>query len=147
MPDKVIGESVEFRIEVEDSPKSILLVLDRKCDWAIIPWQDAFRLSEVMDQVLDDVRREFRPTSWEVTLSEQSQIQLNHHKGLVALMVEWTDRIRFTSLDAFAMVKDAIRKTSQDAHLESRGLYFQYDMKGFIRKLYNRHTNMTQHVR
>jgi hypothetical protein len=145
MSEKILGEAVTFRIEVEENPKGVLLVFDRKCDYCVIPWQDAHRLADLMDQVIADVRAEFVPTLYGITMFEQAQIKLAHHKGLVALLVEWTDRIRFTSLDALYLVGQALRKEAQDSHLELRGVRFVYDKQGMIRKIINR--DYTQEVR
>ena len=147
MPEKILGESVTFRIEVEDSPKGVLLVFDRKCDYCIVPWQDAFRLAEVMEQVIKDVGKEFVPLSYDEVIEQSSQIRMNHHKGLVALLVEWTDRIRFTSLEAFKMVALALRKTAQDSSLELRGVHFKYDRQGMLKKIHNSRLGITQQVR
>jgi hypothetical protein len=143
--DKVLGENVQFQIEVESD--AVLLVLDRKCDWCLMPWQDAFRLAQVMEQVIEDVRKDFTPTSFLITQQEQSQIRFAHHKGLVALLVTWTDRVRFTSLDAFYLVQKALMKTAQDAQLSCQGIHFEYDRQGLIRKLHNLHRDEVQFVR
>ncbi len=147
MAEKILGESVTFQLEVIDSPKSVLLVFDRKCDLAIVPWQDAFQLAETMEQVIADVRSEFTPTLFGITLREQQQVKLNHHKGLVAIVVEWTDRICFTSLDALFLVARALRKEAQDSQYELRGVHFQYDREGMLKKIGNTRTGITQIVR
>ncbi len=147
MPEKILGEAVIFRIEVQDAPKGILLVFDRKCDMAVVPWEDAHRLADLIDQVIADVRKEFSVTTYACTMLEQAQVKLNHYKGLVAILVEWTDRIRFTSLDALFLVGRALRKEAQDAHLEQRGVKFLYDRQGMISKIMNKNTGTTQEVR
>lgn len=147
MSGKIIGENVEFRIEVEDSPKSVLLVLDRKCDWCFVPWDDAVNLADVIEQVIADVKDDFTPTLHAITVREQAQIQLNYHKGLVAIMVEWTDRVRFTSLDALYLFSQALRKVAQDAMYELRGTKFVYDKQGLLRKIINFKAGTEQKVR
>lgn len=145
---KVLGENVTFRIEVEDKPLGILLVLDRKCDVAFVPWEDAFRLSEVMTQVANDVKTEFVPCLDFIKIEqEQAQIRLNHHKGLVAICVEWTDRLRFTTLEAWGLVTIALRKCAQDAQLELDGVGFTYDNQGNIRKMHNHKLGTTTKIR
>lgn len=141
---KIIGENVTFSIEVE--PSSILIVFDKKCDHAIVPWQDAFNLSEVMTQVITDIGNDFpRTNDRTIILREQGQIRFNHYKGLVAFLVDWTDRIKFSSIEAFNIVRLAIRKTAQDSNLELRGVRFKYDKQGMIKKLMT--NSYTQEVR
>lgn len=143
----VLGQNVDFRIEVEDKPQSVLLVMDRKADTHVVTWESAFRLAEVMEQVINDLRGEFKPTSFFVTQQEQTQVKLNHHKGLVAILCDWTDRIRFTSLDAFFLVARALRKMAQDAYLELRGTKIEYNTEGLIKKIHNFKAGFTQEVR
>jgi hypothetical protein len=144
---KILGESVEFRIEVEDSPRSVLLVLDRKCSIASVPWQDAYRLAEVIDQVIADVRDGFKPTDYATTVKEQGQVKLNHGKDLVHLFVEWTDRLRFTSLDALYLFEQALKKVAQDAQYEARGVHFRYGRSGMLTSVHNTKTDTVQKVR
>jgi hypothetical protein len=148
MPAKILGESVEFKIEVEDSPKSVLLVLDRKCSVAAVPWEDAYRLAEVIEQVITDVRGDFRPTTYALTKREQAQVHFNHDKGLVFMFVEWTDRLRFASLDALYLVSQALKKTAQDAQYAVRGVHFEY-VKGsnLLKAIHNVKRNTIQKVR
>jgi hypothetical protein len=148
MSAKILGESVTFRIEVEDKPLGILLVLDRKCNFAMVSWQDAVRLADAMIQVTRDVQQHFTPTSHAKTMEEQAQVLLNHHKGLVAFMWDWTDRIWFTSLDAFYLVAMGIKRTAQDAYMdEEKELNIFYNKQGMISSLYNRKLGTTQEVR
>lgn len=147
MSEKILGENVTFKIEVEENPKGVLLVFDRKCDYCIVPWEDAVRLADLIDRVIGDVRKGFIPTSYVTTMEESCQIRLNHHQGLVAILVEWTDRIHFTSLDGLFLVSRALRKEAQDAHLEQRGVKFLYNRQGMIRKIFNKNTGLTQEVR
>lgn len=115
-------QSIEFKIEIEDRPKRILIVFDRKMDCAMVPWQDAMRFADVMEDVMEDVVDEFMlcypviPAY--ITENEQAQIKFNYRLGLVAFVPsQWTDRIAFTSLEAFNIVRLALRQTAQDAHL------------------------------
>lgn len=147
MPEKLLGENVQFRIEVEDRPKSILLVFDKKCDWAIVPFQNAYELADLMLQVARDVKAEFARGDIFTIEREQAQVQLNFHKGLVALLVEHTDRLRFTTIEAFTLVAKALKKVAQDSQLSLRGVHLQYDRQGMIKKLFNTKLDTVQIVR
>lgn len=148
MPSKILGENVRFTIEIEDKPKSILLVFDRKCDVAIVPYQDAYNLAAVMEQVITDVKAEFGDaTDRDVVESEQAQIRLVHHNELVAIVVEWTDRLRFTTWEAFYLVLNALKKCAQDAQLSAKGVHIRYDRNGMISKIHNKRLGHTQNVR
>lgn len=141
----IIGENVKFNIHVDTN--KITLYFDKKCDHAIVPWQDAFNLAEVMGQVVTDVKKDFNRTlSRDVVIREQAQIKLAHDKGLVLLKVDWTDRIEFTSIEAFDLVARALKHCAQDCHLSERGIRFKYK-KGFISKIINTRNGVTQHVR
>ena len=150
MSNAVLGESVTFKIEVEDSPLSILLVFDRKCDYTFIPWQSAFDLAKTMDQVVKDVSKEFARmysvSVRETVVREQAQMKLNHYKDLVVLMVEWTDRLRFTSLEAFSLCSRALRHVGQDAYLaHKKGIHFLYAKDGMaIKQMVNAKQDYTQ---
>lgn len=145
----ITGESVKFQIEVEDQPKkSILLVFDRKSEFVFVPWQDALNLVELMEKVVKDVQDEFSPiVDVEAFRIEHEQVRLNHHNGLVALIVEWTDRVRFTSLLAFKALISAMKIMIQDCQLEARGVHIQYNKEGLIEKIHNSRSGITQHVR
>lgn len=145
--DKVLGESVEFRIEVEDSPKSVLLVFDRKSSTVSVPFEDAYRLADVIGEVIEAVRGDFKPTPLSTTRAEQGKVRLNHSKGLVHLFVEWTDRLRFTSLDALHLFKQALRQTAQDAMYALRGVHFQYHKNGALKSVVNTKLGYEQRVR
>lgn len=151
MSAKVIGENVMFQIRVEEAPSRIVLVLDRKCDYAIVPWQDAFQLAETMERIVQELKCDsgimFPECSQELIEREQAQIRLAHHKGLVAILVEWTDRLRFSSLTAFLLTARALRKTAQDSYLEDRGIRIRYDRTGLIRKIMNIQANTIQFIR
>lgn len=147
MPGKIVGENVQFRIEVEDSPKCVVLVLDRKCDWCIVPWEDAFTLAEAIERVIQDVKGEFLPSDQFTMEREQAQVKFNFDRGLVAILVEWTDRVKFTSLEALLLVARALRRTAQDAQLAARGVRLKYGRQGAIRELHDLKAGTVQKVR
>jgi hypothetical protein len=149
MPGKILGENVTFQIEVQDRPKALLLVLDRKCDYCITHWEDAFNLAKTMEQVVKDVAKEFTAhRDFALISREQAQVRLSHHKGLVALVFDHTDRLTFTTLEAFLLVARALRKVAQDSHFEmDKGIKFQYDREGMISLIHNMRSGETQFVR
>jgi hypothetical protein len=146
--DKIIGEQVTFQIEVEENPPRLLLVFDRKYDYAIVPWDDAIHLADVMERAWFENQALFpiRQTQQFVEV-EQAQIKLAHHYGLVALLVTWTDRLSFQSADAWLLVARAIKKSAQDSMLERKGIHISYDRQGMISKIHNSQTGTTQKVR
>lgn len=146
MTAKLLGENVVFQIEVEQD--AVLLVFDRKCSSALVPWEDAYDLAVLMEKVVEDVRNDFKPTGIATTMREQRQVELNHGKGLVAIFVEWADRVRYTSLDAFYLTAQAIKKTAQDAQYAQRGVHFLYQSgTNLLSKIHNTRTDVTQYVR
>lgn len=144
----MIGENVQFNIEVEDRPHSILLVFDRPCDHIFIPWESAFNLADLMDHVILDVQDEFSQLiNVEEFAREQAQIKFNYADGLVALLTEWTDRIRFTSIYAFMTVAKALRITAQDCQLACKGVHVEYTKEGLIKRIHDSKSGTTQQVR
>lgn len=139
----IIGENVSFKIEVEDN--KILLVFDRRCNVACIPWQDAENLVTVMEQVINDFS--FRSNDRQTIVRESSQVKINHHAGLVYLFTEWTDRLEFTSTDSFFLVTRALKHVVDDARLANRGIIFQYNQDGTLKRIHNTKANITQEVR
>lgn len=148
MSGKLLGSKVDWKIEVEPG-KWLDLVFDRKSDFIIIPWQDAFALTDLMLQIVEDVGNEFpKYPDRSLVNREQSQILLNWDKDVVVLMVEWTDRVRFTTLEAFYLTAQAIRKLAQDSQLANeKGIRFEYNSAGMIRKLHNLKMDYIQKVR
>lgn len=144
----IIGENVTFTIEVEDSPKAILLVFDRKCDHAIIPWQDAEELAKVMKQVIKDVKKEFPALEDSTTiLREQKQVRIAQKDGLVALKVDWTDRLKFTTVTAFTALQMALSVKAQDGRMAAKGVHFKYNKAGLLSSIFNSKSGSTQVVR
>jgi hypothetical protein len=136
-----------FSIEVEDRPLTILLVQDGRGDMVTVSWQDAVRLADVLDQVIADVGDQFIARPYRVTLDEQSQLRLTPHLGLVTIVTGWTDRVRFTSIDAVKLVTQALRKVAQDSSLQERGIIIEYNREGFIKRIHDLKTDATQVVR
>jgi hypothetical protein len=118
----VVGENVVFQIEVEDQNHRIGLIFDRKASSCVLPWQDAFRLAELMLQIAAEVKGSWPHVSIITANEEARQIRLAHQKGLVAFFTEWTDRIWFTSIQAFECTAMAIRRTAQDCQYAERGV-------------------------
>lgn len=141
------AQNVIFRVEVEDSPLALVLVFDRKSDYVMIPWQDAMRLADTLDQVIVDVGSSFVRRPQRIVIDEQEQVRLGHHDGYVTLFTCWTDRIKFVSIEAVALVSQAIRKVAHTAQLEDRGIIIQYNREGLIKKIHDLRNGITQVVR
>lgn len=146
MSAKILGKNVTFKIEVEDYPKRILLVLDKKCEWAVVPWEDAFNLAKVMEQVIDEVGPTWPMCGIDIMMPyrEQAQIKLNWSKGLVAIFVDSTDRVAFTTIEGFFLVMRGIQLAAQDAHLALRGTRLKYNKQGFLKEIHNVKAGFTQ---
>jgi hypothetical protein len=116
-----------FRIEGEQD--HVVLVLPRRCDTWITSWQDADQLGLVLERAA--METPVRPLVDDpVRLNqESSQIRLNTHKGNVALIFDWTDRIKL-SPGAAILVARAIRVMAQDCRLAERGTHMDYKAKG-----------------
>jgi hypothetical protein len=90
---------------------------------------------------------QFIARPYRVTLDEQSQLRLTPHLGLVTIVTGWTDRVRFTSIDAVKLVAQALRKVAQDSSLQERGIIIEYNREGFIKRIHDLKTDATQVVR
>jgi hypothetical protein len=149
----VIGEKFDVRIEVELSGpnKGVMLVFDKKTDYHVVPWQDAFTLAETMEQMIKDVGDQFgvdRIVNWPKIWREQAQIKLCQYKDLVCLLTDWNDRFKFTKLEALFLVARALRLCAQDAHLERvKGVKILYNKQGLISRIHNMRNDVTQFVR
>lgn len=141
------GENAQVRIEVEDGPPpSLLLVLDRRTDCFLTPWQDAFALAQTMELAAGDIRDYSQVHDHAAVVREQAQVRLGHKGPLVAIVFEWTDRVRF-GWESALLVAAAIRKVAQDAHLEEeKAVHLVYNRRGHIKRLFNRKTGNTQHI-
>lgn len=143
-----LGQKVNLTIEVEDSPSCVVIVFDRMSDMISIPWQNAYQIASAIDTVIKDARSHFVPTSIEVTYREQAQIRFNQTSGLVHILTEWTDRVRFTSLDALYLVSQTLKKYTQDAEYAEIGIHFEYIPGGrFLKAIHNTKTDTVQRVR
>ena len=148
MTDTIVGQSVTFRIEVESSPPTVLLVFDRASDSVVLPWEEAFHLAEVMAEVARDVRSEFTGiVDPMLVMQQQAQVRMSYDRGLVMIVTPWTDRLRFSSLESWGMVALALRRMAQDAHWALRGVHFQYTRDGMIKRVHNSKNGVTQLVR
>ena len=142
---KAFGTKSDFRIEVEESPLRIVIVLDRKYDVVIVPSEDALRFAETMDQVYEDFKDKFTTSNVQEVIDQQDQIRMAIVQGGgVAMVVKWTDRITFTSLDAFYLVSKALRKCAQDSDLAIRGVHIKYNKQKMIKSIHNSKTGETQ---
>jgi len=140
------GENCQVRIEVEGNPKSLLIVLDRRTDCLLVSWQDAQQLARTLDCAISDIKDDADLADPAREIRESSQVRLAHKGGLVALVFDWTDRIRL-GWRAAVLVRAALEKVAQDAHLEEeKAVHLVYNRRGEIKKLFNRRTGLTQHI-
>jgi hypothetical protein len=117
----------DVRVEVEDD--AVVLVLPRKMDTFITPWQDARRLGEVLERAAKDVPRKVSILDPQSLQRETEQVRLGSYKTNVTLIFNWADRIRLSPHAAIA-VAQAIKIKSQDVELEGRGVRMRYTREG-----------------
>src|SRR5262245_35557538 len=105
-------EKIDVRIEVFDD--HVLMVLPRRMDDIMIPWQDAWTLGETLEMAANDVPTRPRIVNPAEIQLESEQIALNTHRNrYVVLLVRHTDRIKL-SPGAAVIVARAIRMKAQD---------------------------------
>lgn len=135
---------VQFKIECDKN--GALLVMDRKQDTVIMDWQSAKELGRGMLMAVPHLLKVVPPWDLAATLWEQGQIKLAANKGKVAMLTEWTDRIRYKSVEAFRLTAMALLKVAQDAELQARDVHIVYDEKGFIRQIHDLRAGTVQGV-
>lgn len=136
---------VQFKIECDD--KQILLVLDRAQEYVIMDWQSAQGLAQVMLKAFGHGARYLKPTDLTTTQWEKSQVKVVADKGKVAMLFDWSDRIKYTSLNAWLHVAQSLAKAAQDMELQEKdGVHLTYDEAGFIKAINNFRQGLVRRV-
>lgn len=124
-----------FKIECEKD--GVTLVFDKKADTFMMDWQSARDLADTMGQAVLHAARHMSPVDLSTTLWEQSQLRIAGHKGKVALLTPWTDRLKYVSLQAFMLAAQHVAAAAQHAELEERDIHLVYDEQGFVKHIHD----------
>jgi len=135
---------VQFKIECEGD--KVLLVMDKKQDQVIMDWQSAKALGDTIALAVAHLVKHMKPVDRSTSQWELQQVKLIGHKGRVAMLTPWTDRIKFTSLQAFALLGQGLQKIAHDMDLEEQDIHVVRDEAGFIQAISNKKTGITQRV-
>lgn len=101
------------------SARVIVLNLDRATDCILMPWDLAYQLADLMQQVIDDARCETDPIDPAQLLQEQSQIKVGVWQSKVFLQFPWGDRFRY-HWRSLQVLQQALRIKAQDVQFAER---------------------------
>lgn len=135
---------VQFKIECERD--QAILVMDKRQDRVVMDWQSARSLGDTIAAAVVHLIPHMKPVDNTTIKWELSQIKIAGHKGKVALLTAWTDRVKFTSLRALTMVGHALISMSRDMEIEERDAKIGYDETAFHNRLNEMKAGMSQRV-
>lgn len=118
------------QVSLDVDEDSLTIVLDRKRDVLLFPWQAAYQLGAAMEKAAMEREPIIGIADPMQVEREQAQVRLNHdNKGHVVMVLDWTDRVKL-SFTAAKVVARAIKLMAQDEDLLTRKVRMLYP-KGF----------------
>src|SRR5262245_55077663 len=106
-------------VTVEIEGDQVLIVLDRKTDCILMPWQDAEHLARAIRGAIAILRDDYDLLDPAALEAEQRQIKLNTCQGKLALIFDHTDRVRYSWRTA-GVLEAAIRIKAQELQYEAK---------------------------
>lgn len=124
-----MSEGVEITVEMVDGP-ALVVAFDRKVDALLMPHQEAQQLADEFKRIAKEAKPYFKPSPRGTIIREQMQVQVKREGAKVAVLVDHTDRLTFTSLEAFSLLWRAVALFAQDARLYGDGVVMVYGADG-----------------